>query len=68
MTAMIPFDGEAGEWAAGFLGRSAWGSILAEAVKPYEMDPIPPLNAKGGRTVPNEGWKSVYEVMVLPGE
>jgi len=65
---MIPFDGETGEMAHGFLSRSLWGSVLAEATRPAEMEPLPPVNAKGGRTIPPEGWKSTYAIEVLPSE
>jgi acyl-coenzyme A thioesterase 13 len=65
---MIPFDGEHGEMAHGFVSRCLWGSVLGDATTPVSMDPLPPINAKGGRTIPPEGWKSVYAIEVLPGE
>ncbi|KLT42251.1 hypothetical protein CC85DRAFT_285655 [Cutaneotrichosporon oleaginosum] len=28
------------------------------------MDPIPPVNAKGGRTIPADGWRTIYSLVV----
>jgi len=41
------------------------GSIFAPHVKAVEYDPLPPINARGGRDV--EGWTAVYEAVIQEG-
>ncbi|BEI88130.1 uncharacterized protein CcaverHIS019_0108480 [Cutaneotrichosporon cavernicola] len=64
MPDMVPFDGEAATMALGFLHRVPFAPSLHHAPKPEVMDPIPPINKRGGRTVGPEGWRSVYSVVV----
>jgi acyl-coenzyme A thioesterase 13 len=68
MPDMVPFDGEAADLAVGFLQRTPFAPSLHHAPKPEVMDPLPPINKRGGRTVGPEGWRTVYSVMVTEGE
>lgn len=42
------------------------GETFASSCKALEAEPLPPINAKGGREA--EGWTAVYEVTVKDGE
>lgn len=42
------------------------GEMMAPHVRAVEADPLPPVNARGGRDV--EGWTAVYEATVQDGE
>jgi acyl-coenzyme A thioesterase 13 len=64
MPDMIPFDGEARRTALGLLGMVRFARDLHAAPVPEVMDPLPPVNARGGRSVPPEGWRSVYSVVI----
>jgi acyl-coenzyme A thioesterase 13 len=68
MPDMIPFDGDAAARALGILQNVPFAGGLHRAPKAEVMDPIPPINAKGGRSIPPEGWRSVYSVVVTEGE
>lgn len=41
------------------------GGTFAPFVTALEAEPLPPINAKGGRDA--EGWTAVYEAVVQPG-
>lgn len=64
---MIPFTEDAADMAMGFLDHIPWGSHMHHTIKPVEMDPVPEINAKGGRTIPPQGWHTVYSVVVTEG-
>jgi hypothetical protein len=42
------------------------GAAFAPYFSAVEADPLPPINARGGRDV--EGWTAVYEAVVQDGE
>lgn len=42
------------------------GETFATGCRALEAEPLPPVNAKGGREA--EGWTAVYEVTVKAGE
>lgn len=42
------------------------GEQFAPYVRAIEAEPLPPINARGGRDV--EGWTAVYEAIVQPSE
>lgn len=65
---MIPFTPEAKAMAEGFLHTVPFASELHHAPVPELMEPLPPINKRGGRTVPPEGWKTVYSMVVTQGE
>lgn len=68
MPDMVPFDGENAQMAQSFLARSQFAPELSLAAKPELMDPMPPINKKGGRTIGPEGWKTVYSLVVTDSE
>jgi hypothetical protein len=41
------------------------GKMMGPHFKAVEADPMPPINARGGRDV--EGWTAIYEATVQPG-
>lgn len=65
---MIPFTGDAAATALDLLGMVRFARDLHSAPVPERMDPIPPINKRGGRNVPPEGWRSVYSVVITEGE
>lgn len=42
------------------------GEMFAPHIRAIEAEPLPPINARGGRDV--EGWTAVYEAIVQPSE
>lgn len=65
---MVPFDGENAAMALSFLHRVPFAPELHHAPVPELMDPMPPINKKGGRSVGPEGWRTVYSLVVTEGE
>ncbi|BEI88128.1 uncharacterized protein CcaverHIS019_0108460 [Cutaneotrichosporon cavernicola] len=61
---MIPFTPEAATTALNLLRMVRFARDLHAAPVPEMMDPIPPLNKRGGRNLAPEGWASVYSVII----
>lgn len=47
-------------------GMSNYSKGMVKHIEPYAYDPIPEVNAKGGRNV--DGWRSVWAATVQKGE
>ncbi|TXT13240.1 hypothetical protein VHUM_00607 [Vanrija humicola] len=62
---MRPFTPEEAESALFFAERPPWGSELRGNIKAEYCDPMPPLNAKGGRDA--EGWRCVFSAVITEG-
>ncbi|GMK54837.1 hypothetical protein CspeluHIS016_0114230 [Cutaneotrichosporon spelunceum] len=61
---MIPFTPDAAETALSLLRMVRFAQDLHAAPVPELMDPIPPLNTRGGRSLGPEGWRSMYSVVI----
>ncbi|BEJ11405.1 hypothetical protein CspHIS471_0108270 [Cutaneotrichosporon sp. HIS471] len=64
MQGMIPFTADDVQRSLGILYNVGFANSVHRAPVAIGMDPLPPLNARGGRTVPPEGWKAIYSVLV----
>lgn len=44
---------------------STYSASVATTLEPYEHDPVPPANARGGRTA--DGWRMVFKGVITRG-
>ncbi|GMK54838.1 hypothetical protein CspeluHIS016_0114240 [Cutaneotrichosporon spelunceum] len=64
MQPSVPFTPADVQRSLGILRDVGFANSVHRAPVAIAMDPLPPVNARGGRTVPPEGWRAVYMVVV----